>query len=211
MPVSFTIARRSPAIELTSSNGSTVFGQTVTFVARVSAAGSSGGTVTFSDGASPLATVAIDRSGSATLTTTGLAIGSHAITATYNGNADFLEGRSGMTTESVTQDATTLVVVPHANYKKKRLRAISVTAEIDPMAPGGGVPTGVVTFEIQVKRRRKITMKALGTTALNGGQATLTFKRQKLFKKTLTIVYGGDVDFESASKTLPKLTRKSLK
>ena len=43
--------------------------------------------MTFLDGASALATVALSGSGQAALSVTGLALGSHAITATYSGMA----------------------------------------------------------------------------------------------------------------------------
>jgi len=209
-PATFTIGRGSTTIGLTSSGGAAVFGQSVAFVATVKATGTPGGTVTFFDGATPLGTAALDGSGKATLTTTDLAIGSQAITADYSGSADFLGARSGGTTETVNRDATEIIVVPHPVFKKKRLKAVSMTATIEPLVPGGGVPTGLVTFELLVKHRKKIKVKTLGTAALIGGQATLTFKPQKLLNKTLTIVYSGDTNFEAASVTLPKLTRKSL-
>ena len=53
-------------------------------------AGTPGGTVTFADGATRLATVPLDGSGTATFTTSRISLGSHSITATYSGDADFL-------------------------------------------------------------------------------------------------------------------------
>ena len=85
-----------------------------------------------------------------------------------------------------------------------------MTATIEPLVPGGGVPTGLVTFEFLVKHRKKIKVKTLGTAALIGGQATMTFKPQKLLNKSLTIVYSGDTNFLAVVMTLPKLTQKSM-
>ena len=93
-PVTFTIRAGTATIALASSTGSTVYGQPITFVATVAAAGTPSGTVTFLDGGTTLATVPLDGSGTATLTTSGLALGSHSITATYSGDAGVVGARS---------------------------------------------------------------------------------------------------------------------
>ena len=68
-----------------------MFGQAVTFTATVTISAGptpvdASGTVTFSDGTTALAAnVALDGSGEATFTTSTLAVGTHTITATYNG------------------------------------------------------------------------------------------------------------------------------
>jgi hypothetical protein len=79
------------------------------------------------------------------------------------------------------------------------------------MAPGGGVPTGMVTFEFLVKRRKKLKVRILGTTALSGAEATLTVKPKAVLNKPITIIYGGDPDYRASTLTSPKLTRKALK
>jgi hypothetical protein len=82
-PVPFTIAQGNATIVLTSSMGSAVHGQSVTFVATVAAAasGTPSDSVAFSDGGIPLATVALGGSGIAMLSTSSLALGTHSITA----------------------------------------------------------------------------------------------------------------------------------
>jgi Bacterial Ig-like domain (group 3) len=209
-PANLIINRGLATVGLTSSAGSTVYGQSVTFVAMVKVAGTPSGTVTFFNGVTPLATVAVDGSGKAMLATAALPAGSQGITASYSGNADFLGARSAATLETVTPDAAQIISVAHKILKKKRLQAVSLTAEIEPLAPGGGLPTGSVTFELLTKQRKKIKVTKLGTAAVVGGQATLTFKPQKVLNKVLTIVYSGDSNFQTATITLPKLTQKSL-
>ena len=87
-PVTFSIAQAATTLALGSSGGSSVVGQPVSFTATVSAAaGPPTGSVTFFDGATPLATVPLDGSGTATFTTLTLSGGPHSITATYSGNA----------------------------------------------------------------------------------------------------------------------------
>jgi hypothetical protein len=209
-PATFTIGRGSAAVSLSSSVGSSVYGQSITFAAAVKSAGTPNGTVTFSDGPTPLATVMLVATGKATWTTTNLAIGAHVITAVYSGDGDVLGAQSGASSEAVSQDTTNLVLVHHAVYKKKTLKSVQMNAEVEPVAPGGGVPTGVVTFQFLVKRRKKVLVKTLSSAVVSGGSATLTFKPQALIQKTLRIVYSGDKNFGAAAITLPKLTRKSL-
>ena len=212
-PATFVIAPAAATITLTSSSSSPVYGQAVTFVATVNSAGGTPvGTVTFADGTTPLATVPLDGSGQAALTISTLSPGSHAITATYNGGTDSLGVKSGTAAESVSQSATAIVLVPHAVLKgKKKLSAVGLTAEIEPVAPGGGVPTGQVTFEFVKKHRKKVTVKTLGTAELSGGEATLTFKPNQVLNKPLTIVYSGDPDFLASMMSPPKLTKSGIR
>ena len=211
-PTTFVIAPSAATVALKSSTSTAVYGQAVSLVATVgSSAGTPGGTVTFFAGARPLGTVALSGSGQAALKVTSLALGSHAITATYNGGTDFLGVKSGTAAESVRQSATAIVLVPHAVLKgKKTLSAVSLTAEIKPVAPGGGVPTGQVTFELVKKRGKKTQVKTLGTAAASGGAATLSFKPSAVLNKTLKVIYSGDPDFLASMTNPPKLTRTGI-
>jgi hypothetical protein len=80
-----------------SPNPSTV-GQSVTFTATVTGqfAGVVTGTVTFMDGTSTLGTVTVS-SHVARLHTSALAVGTHNITATYNGSTDFTSSSASLT------------------------------------------------------------------------------------------------------------------
>ena len=112
---------------------------------------------------------------------------------------------------SVGRAGTQVVLVPQPVFKKKKVVSLGLEAEVQPMAPGGGVPTGTVTFEIQVKSKKKVTEKVLGTATLGGGSATLTVKPKSVLKKPITIVYGGDADFLSGTMSPPTLTQAALK
>jgi hypothetical protein len=210
-PVTFTIDKSAPGIVLIPSIDSSVFGEAVTLVASVAFAAAPGGSLTFYDGSTPLGTVAVDASGTARLTTTSLAVGSHSFTAAFDGNADLLAGVSEATAESVSRAATRVVLVPQPVFKNKRkLVGLSLKAEVHPMPPGAGVPTGLVTFEVQNKSRKKVTEKVLATMALSDGSATLTVKPNSVFKEPITIVYSGDSDFIPSRATPSLLTRKAL-
>ncbi len=79
------VNRAGTATSLTSSINPSLVGDAVTFTATVTSAGApvTTGTVQFADGATPLASVAVDATGTATLTTSVLTAGSHPITATF--------------------------------------------------------------------------------------------------------------------------------
>ncbi len=209
-PLTFTIGQGIATIALTSSTDSAVHGQAVTFVAHVAAAGTPEGTVTFLANGAAMGTVALDGSGTATLTTSALALGSDSITATYDGDANHVGAQSGSATATVSRSGTSVLLVPNPVLRKKKVVSEVLTAEIAPISPGGGGPTGMVTFEVLTKKKKKIVTKALGTAAVSGGDATLTVKAKPVLGKAITIVYSGDPDFKASTATPPKLSRKGL-
>ena len=208
-PVTFTIKGGTATITLTSSTSTAVYGQYLTFVATVAGAATPIGSVTFLDGGTPLATIALDSSGKATLTLPAPAFGNHSITATYSGYAALAGAQSEPVSTSVGQSGTTVVLVPHPVLKKKKVVSEVLTAEIEPTFPGSGVPTGMVTFELLIKKKKKITAKVLGSAAVNG-DGTLTVKPKLVLSKVITIVYTGDTDFKASMLTAPKLSKKGL-
>ncbi len=211
-PATFAIAPASGDDHAEFVERSPVYGQAVTFVATVtSAGGRRAGRVTFADGATPLATVPLNGSGQAGLTISTLSLGSNAITATYNGAVSVLVASSSPTTESVVQAATAIVLVPQPVVKgKKNLKAIELTAKIEPTASGGGVPIGQAIFELIKRHGKKTQVTKLGTTSLSGGEANLTVKPNAVLNQTLTIVYSGDPEFMASNTTSAKLTKTAI-
>ena len=88
---------------MTSSANPSIFGQTVTFTATVTAtapaSGTPTGTVTFKDGAATLGTGTLSG-GVATFAISSLAIGNHTITAVYGGDTNDV-GSQGSTAQTV--------------------------------------------------------------------------------------------------------------
>ena len=99
-----------------SSANPSVFGESVTFTATVTAnapgSGIPTGTVTFLDGSTTLGTGTLNGSGIATFSTSALTVGSHSITVVYGGDTDFTTSTSSALTQVVNQDATTSAVFP---------------------------------------------------------------------------------------------------
>jgi subtilase family serine protease len=79
---------KTTSMVLTSANTKVASGGTVTLQANVQSTNNTTGTVTFYDGSTAIGSPAQVTGGVATLTTTGLAVGTHPITAKYSGDKD---------------------------------------------------------------------------------------------------------------------------
>ena len=91
-------------ISMTASSQSFVVGGSVTFTATLldnELSGVSGVTITFKDGTSTLGTGTTNSSGVATYTTSGLASGSHSITAVFAGNSSYTASTSSAVSVTV--------------------------------------------------------------------------------------------------------------
>lgn len=102
--LSQTVNKADPVIVVTSSPNPSVYLQAVTFTATVSAvppgAGIPTGSVFFSDGDDPMASPSLNG-GQASFTATGLAVGTHRITARYVGDGNFNPSVSAVLTQYV--------------------------------------------------------------------------------------------------------------
>ncbi len=124
-----TVTTAASRVTLTSTPNPSTAGQTVTFSAIVSAAGAGTaptlaaagaaaasaavptGTVEFRDGATLLATVAVDASGQATYATSTLATGTHTISASYSGDAS-TAAATATSVQQVDAAVTPAAVIP---------------------------------------------------------------------------------------------------
>jgi hypothetical protein len=102
----YTVNQAATTTSVTASpSGSSTFGRSVTFTATVAAAppgaGAPSGTVAFTVDGTPVGSSSLSGSGQATLSTSSLSAGSHAVAAAYSGDGNFLTS-SGSLTQSVT-------------------------------------------------------------------------------------------------------------
>ncbi len=152
-----------------SSPNTAVYGQTVTFTATVSVAGSQSainapsGTVQFSvDGTNLGGPVTLTpglgspgtgwTSTASISTTSALAAGGHAVIATYSGLSgsgipQAFGGSGAIVTEEVQQATTTVTGSPTANPAAYGVTE-TFTATLHAVAPGAGVPGGTVQFRL---------------------------------------------------------------
>ncbi|MGD1097445.1 MAG: Ig-like domain repeat protein [Bryobacteraceae bacterium] len=152
------------------------YGQVVTLVAQVFPSTATG-TVTFNDGSTPLATVAISG-GAATFNIASLSIGSHTLSATYNGDASDLSSSSASYSLSVPEGAPAISVTASPNPSTYG-QIVTLTATI-----ASSVGAGTITF--------KDGSTTLGTNALIAGTAAFSTATLAVGPHSLTAVYSGD-------------------
>jgi hypothetical protein len=181
-------------------------------IAGVSAAagttnGNATGTVTFTDGGTTLATVAVSSGSTAEYNASYLAVGNHSISVSYSGDASFQAATAGPVAFSVAQMQSYgfVATAPSAasynadgslNYPQGQ--TISATALVTTNgAQGGLLPTGSVTF--QYGSNAPITEPLTPGQSLglfgNWSAATINLSGLPLGEQTLTVTYAGDVNF----------------
>ncbi len=177
------------ATAVTSSADPVSLGQMVKFTATVTPAfarATMTGKVTFSDGGHALASVSVSN-GRAAFSTSSLNVGTHAITAIYDGDENFLPSTSPVLTEMVDKAATSTTLTSSRNPS---VFGQSVTFRAHITGAFGGIPTGTVTF----KNRSAI----LGTVVVTGARATFATTTLKPGRHTIVAVYSGDGNFLSS-------------
>jgi hypothetical protein len=165
------VNKANTTTSVTSNANPSVFGQAVTFIATATpvapGAGTPNGSVTFADGGISIGSAALSG-GVAQFTTSALSVGSHAITASYNGDSNFIGSNSANTTplsQAVNAASTSTALTSSAN-SVNYLQPVSFTATVSVVLPGAGSPSGSVNF---FNRESKI-----GSGTLSGGVATLS-------------------------------------
>jgi hypothetical protein len=175
---------------LVSSLNPSNYGQAVTFTATVTPAGLYPLTadVAFKDGTLAIGGMALSG-GVATLTKPKLGVGTHSITATYDGDALNGESVSPAITQNVSQASISMVLTSTPNPSTSG-KSVKFTAKL---TSNGGFPSGQsVTFSYN-----NVT---LGTAVINGeGVATFSTTTLPQGSDVVTAAYAGSVDYSSAS------------
>ena len=181
----FYVRRRSEAIfvdfttvVLSSSQNPSVFGQPVTFTAKITPP-SATGTIQFNDGTTALGAPVAVSGGSASLTVSNLAGGARSITAVYGGDGVNEGSTSAVLTQMVSLPATVTLISSKSSVVLGQ--SVTFTATVSP-----GSATGTVQFNDGTA--------ALGTQSLSGGKAVLTTSSLSVGTHSLTAVYSGDAN-----------------
>ncbi len=179
---------------LAASTPASTYGETVTLTATVDALSSPGvpvGSVTFRDGAAVLGTASLDGTGTATITTGAIAVGSRTLRAEYGGTGAFSASASPDLAHTVSP-AAVLVTVTDTPDPSVFGSDVTLSITAGAVAPGAGVPTGAV-----VVRDGPATV---ATTALDGsGQATVPLTGLAVGAHTLSVEVLGDGNFATGS------------
>ncbi len=163
-------------------------GAQVTFAATVAPSGVTGtpdGAVTFSDGANTLGTITL-QGGFAAYSTSALSVGTHMITASYAGTANWTSSSATLTqTVNGIATTTTLAAAPNPVYAT---HPVAVTATVT--GKSGGTPGGSVTLFDGNAQIAISAVNARGVATFN-----VTFATASSTPHTLTAQYGGNDQF----------------
>jgi hypothetical protein len=138
------------AVGVTSTIPTSVFGQDVRFRATVTTASVTAptGSVSFIAGGIPLGSTPVTTAGgvtTASIDTTDLPVGSHTVTATYDGDVLFGRGTSPDITVTVQPDASR-VMIAASPADAAPGEQVTYTASVAADAPGGGQAGGTVSL-----------------------------------------------------------------
>ena len=191
----------SPAVTTTTLApvSTAVFGQPVTFTATVTAATGGNpttGNVTFKDGATTLATVALSGFDFATYTTSTLAVASHTITAVYSGIPNDATSTSAARTQVISAVPTTTTVTSAVPSPSSFGQSVTFTATVVANGPSTALVTsGTVTF--------KDGTTTLGTGTVNAsGMATFTTSALAVANHSITAVYAATANFAASTSAI---------
>jgi len=208
-PLTETVNKIATATAVVSSANPANAGAAVRFTVTVTAASATTpnvpltGSVTLMDGASAVGTGTLAPTGtgpataSAVISISTLAIGSHAITAIYGGDANYLASTSGATAQTVSQ-ATSSNLLTASTTAPVATKPVTLTATL---SSNGGTPTGTVTF--------LDTGTAIGTGNLANGIASITTATLAVGPHTITAVYGGDANDSASTSNAVTVTVQS--
>ncbi len=195
----------SPSVAVTTSVNPSVAGQRVVLKATVAdpsqPASSITGTMTFSDGATVLGVASV-TSAKASLATTALGAGSHALVASFAPTAGGNPVVSQPLAQTVDLASTTISLVsskPNANYGD----AGNVTATVKAVAPATGVPTGTVDFSIDGGWYWTAPLDSRGKAVLPLADIYPAYYPGTY---SITATYSGDVNY-TASTTLTAIAQ----
>ena len=191
----------SPAVDTTtslqSSEDPSKLGDSVTFTAAVSPASGTimpAGTVQFSIDSTAFGNPVILNNGSATLTTSALAVGSHTVTAAYTpGTGQFNPSSGTLSSSQIVNPASTTIMVGSSAPTSAYGQSVSFTATVAAVTSGLPTPTGTVEFFDGTTD--------LGSGMLSGGVATFSIAALSVGNHAITAQYFGDDNFSGSTST----------
>jgi hypothetical protein len=191
---------------LTSTVNPTVFGQPVSIDAAVasSCAGSVVGSVQFqADGVDLGGPQPVDGSGRASITTSGLMVGTHSITAVFTSSNSDMQGSSGsLPSGQIVHPADTSTSVSSSDDPSEYGATVAFTATTSVTPPGSGTASGTTQFQDNGID--------LGTSqTVSAGQSSVTTANLPVGSHTISASYVSDnVNFNSSTgSTIQSVTR----
>ena len=175
---------------LTSRPNPSALNQTVTFTATVTGqyGGKTGGTVTFTQGATTLGS-AVTIMGKANVTASFSATGTYPVIATYLGDVNGAGSASPALNQVVNKISTTAALASSGSPAFLG-QTVTITATVTPSS--GAIPDGeTVTFYDGTA--------AIGTGATRSGAATLATSALAVGSHSITATYAGDATYQTCT------------
>jgi CSLREA domain-containing protein len=201
--LSQTVNQAGTSTVLAASPNPSVFGQSVTFTATVSAvapgAGTPTGGVNFYNGnpipANLLGSVPLVN-GTATFPTSKLAVGAYTITAQSVGDTNFTGSKSSGTAVVVNRATPGVTIKSYANPSVVG-QSVNFNITVSPSFPGAATPTGKITITYTVGGKTTTLNPTLNTS----GQVSFTTSFATQGTVAITATYNGDTSYNTATVT----------
>lgn len=184
------LLRTSPstvAVGLTSGSNPSIVGDNLVFTATITP-NTANGAVQFFDGTTPLSDAIQLSSGTASFSTTGLALGSHSITARYTGDNKLNASGSPALVQNVVKGNASVSVSLNVGTNPSLVGdSLTFTATVTPASATGSVMffDGVAAISSDIP--------------LVGGSASLTISSLSAGAHSITAQYSGDATFNAAT------------
>ncbi|MBM7516008.1 beta strand repeat-containing protein [Nocardioides nitrophenolicus] len=201
------VAAAHTATQVVVSPSPSVFGQSVTITATVTpvapATGAPGGVVQFTVDGQPGPFVTLED-GSAEITTSALARGSHDVKATYfSSDPNFVTSTSPAVSHTVNKAASKTTVTsssPTAVFGQP----VTFTATVGAVAPGAGSPSGTVTFT-----DGDTVLGTAPVSSATGGVASLTIDSLTVGQHAVVATYDGDDSFTGSNGSVAQKVQRA--
>jgi large repetitive protein len=181
--VTQTVNKAASSVTLVSSANPAVFGQTIPLSASVAPA-SATGTVQFVDGSTVLGTVTVSG-GSAAMSLSTLAVGTHSVTAVYSGDANDSPATSVAITETVQQAPSTTTLASYTD-RSPLGQTVNLSAAVTPASASGTVNLMQGTT-------------ILATSTLTNGVASFSISSLPVGSNSLYARYTGNASYLPSS------------
>ena len=191
-----TVAKGAITVTLTSSVNPAALAQSVTFTALASTGAT--GSISFRDGVTVLGVGAISASGIATFTTSTLTIGTHPVTAAFDGDTNFSAGTSAVLNQVISK-VPSAVAVTQSSPIQLLNSLVTFTANVTTPNP---TPTGTVTFYDGAAAIGTAPLSTNGTAVVsfsNNGDAAYSTTTLAAGSHVITASYSGDSSFMAST------------
>jgi len=193
-----TVQLATTSVQLNSSFTFPIAGSGITLTAIVSGTGSvPTGTVTFYDGNASLGTSTVNGTGQANFSVSTLGAGSHAITASFGGDAKDSGSTSSPLAQLVLQAVTSIALTSSANPS---VAGVSLTF-IASLTSNGSLPKGQITL------KEGSTTLAIGTLGVTGAYSFIV-PSLAAGSHAFSVIYAGDADHTASISSLTQLVQQ---